>query len=100
MATFIALVNLTQQGIRDFESTPERASKFKAIAQKSGVKVKDVFWTMGTYDIVLILEAANDEAIAAVMLGLGSLGNVRSQTLRAFNSAEIKKVIAKVPKSF
>ena len=98
MATYISLVNLTQQGIQNFKTSPDRAVKFKAIAQKAGVKVKEVYWTTGAYDIVLILEAAGDEAVAAVMLGLGSLGNVRTQTLRGFTASEMKKIISKVPK--
>ncbi len=96
MATFISLVNLTEQGVRDFKASPDRAEKFKTMAQKSGVTVKDIYWTMGTYDIVIIMEAANDEAAAAAMVGLVSLGNVKTQTLRAFNAAEMKEIISKL----
>jgi uncharacterized protein with GYD domain len=99
MATFISLVNLTQQGIQDFRASPERAAKFKSMAQKVGVKVKDVYWTVGAYDVVLILEAPDDESAAAAMLGLGSLGNVRTQTLRGFKASEMREIISKVPSS-
>jgi len=99
MATFISLVNLTQQGIQDFKSTPERAAKFKSMAQKVGVKLKDVYWTIGAYDVVLILEAPDDESAAAAMLGLGSLGNVRTQTLRGFTASEMREIVSKVPSS-
>jgi len=95
MATFISLLNFTQQGVRDFKDSPDRAAKFKSMAEKLGVTVKDVYWTMGVHDVVLILEAADDEAIAAAMLGLGSLGNVRTQTLRGFNSSEVKEIISR-----
>lgn len=95
MATFISLLNFTQQGIRDFKDSPDRAAKFKSIVEKLGVTVKDIYWTMGVHDVVLILEAADDEAIAAAMLGLGSLGNVRTQTLRGFNSSEVKEIISR-----
>jgi uncharacterized protein with GYD domain len=95
MATFISLLNFTQQGIRDFKDSPARAAKFKSMAEKLGVTVKDIYWTMGVHDVVLILEAADDEAIAAAMLGLGSLGNVRTQTLRGFNSLEVKEIISR-----
>ena len=95
MATFIALLNFTQQGIRDFKDSPDRAAKFKSMAEELGVTVKDIYWTMGVHDVVLILEAADDEAIAAAMLGLGSLGNVRTQTLRGFNSSEVKEIISR-----
>jgi uncharacterized protein with GYD domain len=96
MATFISLVNLTEQGVKDFKASPDRAEKFKTMAQKSGVTVKNIYWTMGTYDVVIIMEAANDEAIVGVMLSLASLGNVRTQTMRAFNTAEMKNIVSKL----
>jgi len=99
MATFISLVNFTQQGIRDFKDSPDRAAKFKAMAEKVGVTVKEVYWTMGVHDVVLILEAPDDKAVVAVTLSLGSLGNVRTQTLRGFNSSEMREIISKVPAS-
>ena len=97
MATFISLVNFTQQGIRDFRDSPDRAAEFKSMAEKVGVTIKEVYWTMGVHDAVLILEGPDDEAVTAAMLGLGSLGNVRTQTLRGFSSAEMNEIISKVP---
>jgi len=97
MATFISLVNFTQQGIRDFKASPDRAAKFESMAEKAGAKVKEVYWTIGAHDIVIVMEAPDDESATAVMLGLSSLGNVRTQTLRAFDSSEMKKIISKVP---
>jgi uncharacterized protein with GYD domain len=96
MAKFITLVNFTQQGVRDFRDTPQRAEKFKSMAQKAGVTVKDIYWTMGAYDVVLVIEAADDETVTATMLSLASGGNVRTQTLRGFDSSEMKKIISKV----
>ena len=97
MAKFITLVNLTEKGIAGFRDSPSRAGAFKAMADKAGVVVKEVYWTMGSHDAVMIIEAADDESVAAAMLGLGSLGNVRTQTLRAFSAAEMKEIISKVP---
>jgi uncharacterized protein with GYD domain len=97
MAMFIALVNLTEKGIVAFKDSPSRAGAFKAMAEKVGVTVREVYWTMGAHDAVMILEAADDESVAAAMLGLGSLGNVRTQTLRAFSASEMKGIISKVP---
>jgi len=97
MATFISLVNFTQQGIRDFKVSPARAAKFKSMAQKAGVTVKEIYWTMGVHDVVLVLEAPDDKAATATMLSLASLGNVRTQTLRAFNSSEMEEIISKAP---
>ena len=95
MATYVCLVNFTPHGIANFKDTPNRAAEFKTMADKVGVKVKDVYWTMGAYDVVMVLEAADDKSMAAAMLGLGSLGNVRTQTLRGFNSSEVKEIISK-----
>lgn len=98
MATFISLVNFTEQGVREIKATAERSEKFKATAQKAGVTVKEVFWTMGAYDIVLVLEGPDDKTVAATMVGLASLGNVKTQTMRAFNAAEMKEITAKAGK--
>jgi uncharacterized protein with GYD domain len=97
MATFISLVNLTEKGTQDFKASPDRAAKFKTMAQKLGVTVSQVYWTMGIYDVVLILEAPDDQTAAASLMGLVSLGNVKTQTLRAFNATEMKEIISRVP---
>ena len=97
MATFISLVNFTQQGIRDFKVSHDRAAQFKSMAEGAGVTVKEIYWTMGSHDAVIVMEAPDDESAAAVMLRLCSFGNVRTQTLRAFTSSEIKEIVSKVP---
>lgn len=96
MAMFISLVNLTEQGVRNFKASPDRAEKFKTMAQKSGATVKNIYWTMGAFDAVIIMEAANAESVATAMVSLASLGNVRTQTLRAFNAAEMKEIVSKL----
>ena len=95
MATFITLVNFTQQGVRQFRESPDRAARFKSMAEKAQVTVKNVYWTMGPHDAVIIMEAPDAETATALMLSLASLGNVRTQTLRAFDSSQIQQVIAK-----
>lgn len=99
MATFITTIKFTGQGEKDIQDTTKRAASFKATAKKMGVKVTDIFWTMGAFDGVLIFEAEDDETATAVMLHLGSLDNVHASTVRAFRSAEMDKVLAKLPKS-
>ena len=96
MATFITSVTFTQQGITNFRDTCKRAEAFKTAAKKIGVKVTNEFWTLGAFDMLLILEAANEETATATLLQLGSLGNVRTQTARAFNAAEMEKILAMV----
>jgi uncharacterized protein with GYD domain len=96
MALFIVLANFTEQGIRNVKDSPKRAEAFRDMAKKCGVTVKDMFWTLGQYDIVAILEAPDDVSITVLGLSLGSLGNVRTQTLRAFSSADIKNILGKM----
>jgi uncharacterized protein with GYD domain len=97
MATFVTLVNLTEQGAKNFKATPDRGEKFKAIAQKAGVTVKEMYWTMGRYDVVMILEGPDDKTVAGVLAGLASLGNVKTQTMRGFSAAEMKEIFSKMP---
>lgn len=97
MATYIVLVNLTDQGIRNVKQTTERAKAVTAAAQRLGIKVNDIYWTMGMYDVVLVADAPNDEAITAWTLGAGSLGSIRTQTMRAFSADELNKILAKIP---
>lgn len=96
MAAYIVLVNFTDQGVRNVKQSPERAKAATAAGEKLGVKIKEVYWTLGAYDAVLVADAPNDEAITAWALSTGSLGNIRTQTMRAFSANEINKVLAKV----
>ncbi len=95
MAAFISLVNFTQQGVQNFKATADRAAKFRSMAEKAGVTIKDLYWTMGPYDAVFIAEAPDAQTVTAAMLALASLGNVRTQTLQAFDAAQVKDIIAK-----
>ncbi len=97
MATYIVLLNFTDQGIRNIKQSPERRKAAHAEAEKLGIKVKDSYSTMGAYDVVLVADAPNDEAITAWVLSRGSQGNTRSQTLRAFSADEMDRILAKVP---
>ena len=97
MATYISLWNFTDQGIHTVKDTTKRAGIVKETAQKAGVTVKDIYWTLGTYDGMVIFEATNEEALAAVGLAVGAMGNVRMQTMRAFSLDEMKGVLGKMP---
>jgi len=96
MPTFITLANFTDQGARAIKESPNRYDAFKALAEGLGVKVKSVHWTEGAYDVVLITEGPED-AVMAAALKTASLGNIRTQTMRAFSAAEMRQFIAKMP---
>ena len=95
MATYIVFGNLTEQGIRNAKDSPKRKEAFKEMATQLGATVKDMYWTLGQYDIVFTLEAPDDMVAAELVLSLGNMGNVRTQTLRAFDAAEVSKFLDK-----
>ena len=96
MAWYVVLARFTDQGMRAVKETPKRAKAFRETASALGVKIKDIYWTLGHHDVVLTMEAPDDETAAALMMKVGSLGNLTSQTLRAFSEAEIEAIVAKV----
>lgn len=96
MATFITTIKFTQQGLKGIDESTKRAAALKAAGKKLGVKVTNVYWTLGDYDGLLILDAPDDETAATVLLHLASLGNVHTTTVRAFTAAEMDKIVAKV----
>ena len=93
MPTYVLLVNYTDQGIRDVQQSPQRVGTTREIARKFGAEVKDVYLTMGNYDFVIAVEAPDDQAIAKLALSLGSLGNIRTTTLKAFSEAEFGELV-------
>jgi uncharacterized protein with GYD domain len=96
MATYVCLIQFTDQGIRNVKDTVKRGDAAMAEAEKMGMKIVDEFWTMGAYDAVVVLEAPNDETMSAFILKIGSLGNVHGQTLRAFRRDEMGEILAKI----
>lgn len=96
MSTYISLVNFTDQGIRTVKESPDRFEAFKAMTETLGLKIQGVYYTVGQYDMMVIVEGS-DEAATAALLKVGSLGNVKTQTLRAFSVAEMRKIIDKMP---
>ena len=94
MATFIVLLDFTNQGIRSLKDSPNRADEFNRFAEKAGVEIVSQYWTIGCHDGVMIMEAPTEERAASVLLHLGASGNVRTTTLRAFDWAEAQELIA------
>ena len=97
MATYIILFRFTQQGIQNIKESPDRVDAAKKVFRDVGVEVKEFYSVMGQYDTVLIVEAPNDETIAKATLAIGSLGNVRTETLRAFTEDEYRKIVTSLP---
>jgi len=96
MPSYVYLGTFTEQGLRAIKETTKRAKAFRDLAKGMGVTIKDIYWTLGPYDVVLTLEAPNDETIAALSMKVGSLGNLKTQTLRAFTESEIDASLAKL----
>ena len=96
MANYILLLQYTEQGIRNVRDTTKRGAAAAETAKKMGVKITDVFWTLGAHDLVLIAEAPNDETMTACSLKLASLGNVKTQTMRAFRGKEMDAILRKM----
>jgi len=94
MATFIVLLDFTDQGIKNLRDSPHRADAFNRFAERAGVQIVSQYWTIGSHDGVLILEAPSDERAASVLMHLGAGGNVRTTTLRAFDWAEAQELIS------
>ena len=97
MPTYIWLVNWTDQGIRNVKETTKRAKSFKEMAEKKGLKVKEILWTMGRFDLVLLIDAPNDETISSLTLALSMSGNVKTETLKSFTAQEMDQILKGLP---
>ncbi len=96
MATYIILGQFTDQGIRNVKDTAKRADAFKELAKKAGGSVKGIGWTLGQYELLASVEAPDDATMTGMLLTLGGLGNVRTQSLRAFSADEMGRITAKL----
>jgi uncharacterized protein with GYD domain len=97
MSTYIILVNYTQQGIEKIKDSPKRLEGVKMLLRRLGGELKDFYLCLGTYDLVIVLEAPEDEAVAKLVLSVGSLGYVRTTTLKAFPEQEYREIIQALP---
>jgi uncharacterized protein with GYD domain len=95
MPTYVSLINWTEKGVAEFGDTVDRAGAAKALAAKFGGALKEIYWTVGPYDIVAVTEAPDDESAAAFALTLASQGNLRTLTMRAFSADDMRGVIGK-----
>ena len=97
MAKHIMLINYTQQGIANIKDSPNRAEAARGLARECGAEMTDLYLTMGEYDLVAIVEAPSDDAVAKFALALGSLGNVRTKTLKAFTEDQFREIVQSLP---
>ena len=93
MATYVSLINWTEQGIKNFRDTTQRARDFSRLVESSGGKVRELLWTVGEYDIVCVAEFPDEETGVAALLQVGSAGNIRSNTMRAFDAEQMASII-------
>ena len=96
MPTYISLVQFTDKGIQAAKETTQRVVDWSTKVQSMGVRINQMYWTLGQYDQVCIFDAPNDETAASVLLAADMLGNIRTQTMRAFSTAEMEKILARV----
>ena len=96
MPTYISLLHFTDQGIRTVRDTVDRTDSATELAEKHGARLVQTYWTVGPYDLVVVLEAPDDESLTAFLLEVGSAGNVRSTTLRAYNREEMSGIIERL----
>ena len=94
MARYVILIRFTDQGARALKKSAARAAGFCKAAAKGGVKVETQLWTVGSCDGVLIL-SGDEQDILRSLAGLAALGNVRTETLRAFDGREFHSAVGK-----
>ena len=97
MPTFVALLSFTDQGIKTVKDTVQRAEAATALGKRLGANIKELFWTLGPYDVVAVVEAPDDETATRFLLAVGSQGNVRTLTMRAFGRDEMTRILAGLP---
>lgn len=95
MPNYVTLMNWTDQGVKSFKDSVDRAEAAEVALAPAGIKFKDIYWTVGAYDLVATFEAPDAETLAAALLALAAQGNLRTTTLRAFTAEEMRGVIAR-----
>jgi uncharacterized protein with GYD domain len=93
MPTYVSLINWTDQGIRNFRDTVRRVEEFRGVIEKDGGQLRQVFWLLGEYDVITVVNFPDDEMATAVLLQLGAAGNVRTKTMKAFDAEQMTAII-------
>lgn len=89
---FVVLANWTEQGLQKVTESPDRAKAAHDMVKKAGGKMQ-LLYTMGKYDFVVVLEVPKDEDAMAILLCLGSMGNIRTTTMKAWTESEAVKLL-------
>lgn len=97
MPTYIRLVNWTEQGAKGMREAVTRADQGRQLVERAGAKVIGWWWTQGRYDMVIVIDAPDDETASALALSMSSAGNVRTETLRAYDREEMQRILEKLP---
>ncbi len=95
MPSYVTLLNWTDEGIKNFRQSTERAKDFTKLVEASGGKVRELVWTFGEYDLVTIADYPDEEAAVAALLKVAAAGNIRSNTMRAFSASEMDRIVAR-----
>jgi uncharacterized protein with GYD domain len=95
--TYVSLVKFTEKGIEAAKDTTQRLAAWQTRVHSMGVTIKAMYWTLGEYDQICVFEAPDDETAASVLLAAEMLGNIRTQTMRAFTAAQMDTIVAKIP---
>jgi uncharacterized protein with GYD domain len=95
MATYVSLINWTDQGIKSYRETTARAEAGSVLAAKFGGRIVSIWWTIGPHDLVAVTEFPDDESATAFALALGAAGNIRTTTMRAFGADDMAAIIAR-----
>ena len=96
MPTYITLLKYTEQGIAKVKDSPSRLDSGREAFKKIGVEIKDTYLMMGRYDLLCVIEGTDDESVARALLTLGSQGNVQTETMRAWNEDDFRKITASI----
>jgi uncharacterized protein with GYD domain len=93
VTTYVVLFNWTEQGIRSYKDSPSRVEAARNQWGEAGIQIKDLYWTIGPFDLVAVVEAPDDESLTSSLLALGAQGNVRTTTMRAFGAEEFAQLV-------
>jgi uncharacterized protein with GYD domain len=93
MMTYVSLINWTEQGIKNFRDTTQRADDYTKLVENSGGQIRELLWTVGEYDIISVADFPDEETAVAALLQVGAGGSIRSTTLRAFGSDQMAGIV-------